>query len=138
MRFKGLSDYVVLKVLWTCCSTGLDSIFNGMFFCERNVHAKWNQKKNVNKKQSASQPSKSDSAGASQINYRWVIVFHWSIVDSSPFKIVPRTFFNEEEIPDSWFSSGLGYNKRSKRIVVNCFDDGEYSVFCKVEDGRCR
>lgn len=78
---------------------------------------------------SKSQPQKSD------VEYHWVVLFHWSLENNQPFSVHLKSLFSDKEISDTWFSFKLRDDLRRKKIYMRMLN-GKYSVFCKVEKGK--
>lgn len=76
-----------------------------------------------------SQPQRSD------VEYLWVVAFHWDIGDGNPFTLQPICNFTESEVPSTWYAFKLRDDLRKKKINVRMLS-GEYSIFCKVEKGK--
>ena len=72
----------------------------------------------------------------SEQEYLWVIAFHWDIGNTTPFTVQPICNFTESEVPSTWYSFKLRDDLRMKKIDVRMLN-GSYSVFCKVEKGKC-
>ena len=78
---------------------------------------------------SKTQPQPSD------VEYFWVIVFHWDIENPNPFSLQHRNAFGESDIPKTWFIFKLRDDLRMKKKYYKVLN-GHYSVFCKVEKGK--
>ena len=71
---------------------------------------------------------------SSEVEYLWIIAFHWDIGETSPFSLQPICNFTESEVPSTWYSFKLRDDLRLKKIDVRALS-GQYSIFCKVEKG---
>lgn len=79
-----------------------------------------------------------DDGKKSEVDYRWAVLFRWNINNPKPFEIFPKSIFvDEEEVPETWFTHGLGYQKRQKRFEVQVLDKDDSSMFSRIETGNC-
>ena len=69
------------------------------------------------------------------VDYHWVVLFHWDLENPSPFTLHLRALFQKEEIPETWFLFKLRNDLRMKKKYFEVLN-GTYSVFCKVEKGK--
>ena len=74
------------------------------------------------------QPQESD------VEYLWIVAFHWDLEKRNPFSIEPIGNFSDSEVPQSWYRFRLRDDLRKTKINVEMLK-GQFSVFAKVERG---
>ena len=77
------------------------------------------------------------SASLPNYFYKWVILFQWNMDDNkSRFKIFERNLF--PEIKDEWMKGQLKEVSRAKKLKKLEAEEGEFSLFAKVESGKSK
>lgn len=73
--------------------------------------------------------------GKSQVQYAWVILFHYSINDPKPFSMVPLSFFAKSNFPWSAVKGILSPSFRCEKQIFPNIPGKTFTIFAKVEMG---
>lgn len=86
----------------------------------------------------AEEPTPSTQEGCpSKVKYAWIILFNYDINEPEPFSIVPLSSFVGSNFPWNAVEGFLSSEARIKRRVFSNFPDKVYTIFAKVEIGKC-
>ena len=69
--------------------------------------------------------------------YHRVILFNYDVQCRLPFASYNRNLFSEEDIDPTWFTGPLTPRNRKKVMPMRSLGGGQFSVFAKIEIGKC-
>ena len=72
----------------------------------------------------------------SEVQYAWIILFHYSIHDFCPFSIIPLAYFLGSDFPWNAVEGILNPEFRMERRTLSKLSGGDYTIFAKVEVGK--
>lgn len=70
--------------------------------------------------------------------YHKVLLFNHNVQCRRPFISYNRGLFSNEEIPPTWFTGPLTPANRNKVLSLSELGGGRFSVFAKIEIGKCK
>ena len=83
-------------------------------------------------------PPLTQEQGKSQVQYAWIILFHYNMDDPEPFSIVPLNFFagSGSDFPWSAVKGVMHSEFRSEKRTFSKIPGKEFMIFAKVEIGE--
>lgn len=70
----------------------------------------------------------------SQIQYGYLIFFHWAVDGSNHFRIYENHLFSDTEVRDTWILNTLSSKFRKRTLLpISLFKDEKMSLFAKIE-----